>query len=275
MTRDDYFLEPSPRQRLLRFLLRREADRQGERFGMDRRAFLSSSMGALAAMAVANQASAATSEADAVDRFRSPSEDDYAGVRQSCDRASFTRLDQSTAADWATIEAAARAQHAAVAATVLNMVRNLEGLHAGFGVDQLEHCTQTATRAARGGASDELVLVSLLHDAAKIVTNTNHPELMAAIVRPYVSHGAYRIVRHHMEFQWKHYGQHIFQPTNLRDRYVGEDWYDDAVAFSDVYDQTAFDPAYDTYPLAEFEPLIHDFFGPQPEPANLPAQDCV
>ena len=46
----DYFREPTAQQRRLRGMLLREAAVQGERFGVGRRGFLGSSMGAMAAL---------------------------------------------------------------------------------------------------------------------------------------------------------------------------------------------------------------------------------
>jgi len=56
----------------------------------------------------------------------------------------------------------------------------------GFGVDQLTHCLQTATRAEQAGADDELVVASLCHDIGKAVMVPNHPRIAAEILRPYV-----------------------------------------------------------------------------------------
>jgi predicted HD phosphohydrolase len=64
----------------------------------------------------------------------------------------------------------------------------------------IQDCLQTATRARRANATDELVLVAVVHDAAEVVSSTNHAELAAALMRPYVSERAYYIVRTHMEF---------------------------------------------------------------------------
>jgi len=266
----DWFTEPTPQQRAMRAQLMREADRAQGRFGVGRRAFLGSSMGAAAAMWIAQRSAHARSEAEVNDGFSVPGD----AVYEECETASFTRLDDSTAYDWELIEDATRGQQRAVQDTILGMLGNLAGLYAGFGVDQELHVTQTATRAHRANASDELILVALIHDAAKIISNANHPELIAAIARPYISEGGYRILRHHMEFQWKHYGAFILKPTDMRDRYVGMPWYDDAVLFSDEFDQNSFDPKYDTLPLAEFEPLVRQFFGTEPESRNRTADDC-
>jgi hypothetical protein len=89
-----------------------------------------------------------------------------------------------------------------------------------------------------------------------------------------VSEGGYRILRHHMEFQWKHYGAQAGLPTNLRDRYTAEPWYADATRFSDEWDQTSFDGKFETLPLEEFEPLVRAFFNKEPAHENRTATDC-
>src|SRR5690348_9964953 len=71
--------------------------------------------------------------------------------------ASLTQLDGMTAADWALLQAARDSQATVVADVVLELLKNLTGVFIGFGVDQLTHVLQTATRARRANASDELV----------------------------------------------------------------------------------------------------------------------
>lgn len=275
----DWFEGPGERPALMRELLQREASVQSARFGIERREFLTGSMGALAALTVMQQVPRFTSRAQAQAQMQRPSSDCYAQVAdesmQAAARASFTRVDQATTLDWQIIDAAVRGQQSGVADTVLNMLRTLRGLYAGFSIDQHMHVTQTATRAKRANASDELIVVGLVHDMAKIISNYNHPEIVASIVRPYVSDGSYRLLRHHMEFQWKNYGAQAGLPTNLRDRYAGEPWYADAARFSDEWDQTSFDASYDALPLEEFEPLVRSFFGKTPTAENLTAGDCL
>ncbi|MDX1695418.1 MAG: hypothetical protein R3208_16770 [Ketobacteraceae bacterium] len=253
--KDDYFLDESPKQPLARWLFNRECEQKSRRFGMPRREFVTGSMGAMAAMSVLGQLAGFSSKAEAMTGFVGPSEDDYQSL------AAFTRLDQSTSLDWAAIDAAVRQQQPGVVTTILNMLDGCRDVHLGFGPDQYTHMTQCATRARRGGASDELILVGLIHDLGKVISNLSHPDIIAGIARPYVSEGAYYMLRHHMEFQWKHYGKHVFRPTNGRDRYIGEPWYEDAVRFSDEFDQTAFDPDYPSDPIEDFIPLIEQFFG--------------
>src|SRR5262245_35367587 len=74
-----------------------------------------------------------------------------------------------------------------LSARVIAHLELLRGEDGGMSVDRLEHCLQTATRATRGGESDEYVLCALLHDIGDTLASYNHAELAAAIVRPFVS----------------------------------------------------------------------------------------
>ncbi len=168
----------------------------------------------------------------------------------------FTRMDESTAEQWAVIGRETYENQGRVADRVLGMLRSLADITDGFAVDQLRHSLQTATRAERAGADPEVVFASLLHDVGKAVSVPNHPEIAAAIIRPYVRSDVYHMIRAHQDFQGRHYYHHFGADTNARDRYRGERWYALAEQFADEWDQTAFDPAYDTLPLEHFEPLV-------------------
>ena len=275
MNHDTYFRWPraGTRARTMRSLLEREASLRARRFGMDRRSFLESAMGALAASAVVQQMPQFRSIAEAQTNFSGPSEDCYAATQAA--NARFRRADAASELDWSLILTASRAQQAALADTVLNMLNALATLYGGFGVSELTHMTQTATRASRAGASDELILLALLHDVGDAISGINHAEIVAALVRPYVSAGGYALVRTHMEFQLKHYGDEILQPTDMRERYAAQAWYADAVRFSDEWDQASFDPDYDTLPLVAFEPLLRATFAAVPEALERTARDCL
>src|SRR6516165_10389122 len=98
----------------------------------------------------------------------------------------FTRMDESTAEDWAIIGRETAEHQDRVAERALGMLRSLSEITDGFAVDQLTHCLQTATLAERAGADDEVVFASLLHDVGKAVSVPNHQEISGAIIRPYV-----------------------------------------------------------------------------------------
>jgi predicted HD phosphohydrolase len=172
----------------------------------------------------------------------------------------FTRMDESTAEQWAVIGKETYENQDRVADSALAMLRALAGITDGFAVDQLTHSLQTATRAERAGADPEVVFASLLHDVGKAVSVPNHPEIAAAIIRPYVRDDVYHMIRAHQDFQGRHYYHHFGGDPNARDKYTGEPWYDLAAQFADDWDQTAFDPDYDTLPLEHFEPLVREQF---------------
>jgi predicted HD phosphohydrolase len=177
------------------------------------------------------------------------------------DRQHFTRMDESTREQWTFIgEETARVQ-ADVPAGIMRMLESLSGLYGGFGVSQLHHALQTATMARRANASDEMVLASLCHDIGKAVSIPNHGEISAAILRKYVSTDAYHVILTHQDFQGRHYYEYFGQSPSLRDRYRNEPWFALAERFTDEWDQAAFDPKYAVLPLAEFEPLVRQFFG--------------
>ncbi len=168
----------------------------------------------------------------------------------------FTRMDESTAEQWAVIGKETYEHQDRVAESVLGMLRSLAAITDGFAVDQLTHSLQTATRAERAGADEEVVFASLLHDIGKAVSVPNHPEIAAAIIKPYVRSEVYNMIRAHQDFQGRHYYHHFGGDPDARTKYEGEAWFGLAATFADDWDQVAFDPDYDTLPLEHFEPLV-------------------
>src|SRR5580692_3137413 len=120
----------------------------------------------------------------------------------------FTRMDQSTAEQWAVIGSQTSENQYRVAERVLGLLRSLADITDGFAVDQLTHSLQTATRAEEAGAETELVVASLCHDIGKAVSVTNHPKIAAEMLKPYVSDEVYRVIAAHQDFQGRHYYAH-------------------------------------------------------------------
>lgn len=177
--------------------------------------------------------------------------------------ATFTRMDESTAEQWATIGAETYKNQGRVADRVLMLLRSLEEITDGFAVDQLTHCLQTATRAERAGADKEVVVASLCHDIGKAISVPNHPAIAAEILKPYVRPEVYDAIRVHQDFQGRHYYAHFGADPNAREKHrqeLSDETWALAERFADEWDQTAFDPGYDTLPLDHFEPLVRDVF---------------
>lgn len=169
-------------------------------------------------------------------------------------------MDESTAEQWARIGAETFANQPRVAEQVLAMLRQLAGIVDGFAVDQLQHSLQTATRAERAGADEEMVVASLCHDIGKVVSVMNHPRIAAEVLRPYVRPEVVSVIETHQDFQGRHYYQHFGQDPDLRRHHLDQPWYALAERFADEWDQTSFDPDYPSEPLEHFEAMVRRVF---------------
>ena len=178
-------------------------------------------------------------------------------------RARFTSFEESTQADWSLIMTQMPTTQSLAATNVIEQMRMLGRDHGGFPVSRLEHSLQTATRAERDGRDDEYVLCALIHDIGDTLAPYNHPEIGAAIVKPFVSEANHWMVAHHGIFQGYYFWHHIGLDKNARDAYVDSPYYEYTEEFCAKYDQTAFDPDYASNPLEHYEPLIRQFFDPQ------------
>jgi len=172
-------------------------------------------------------------------------------------------MDTSTADQWAVIGVETAKNQSRVAERVLDMLRSLRDITDGFSTDQLTHCLQTATLAERAGADDEVVVAALCHDIGKAVSVPNHPEIAAAILKPYVRPEVHSMIRVHQDFQGRHYYGHFGGDPDARERHrdelTAEEW-ELAERFADEWDQKAFDPDYDTLPLEHFEDRVRQVF---------------
>jgi predicted HD phosphohydrolase len=169
-------------------------------------------------------------------------------------------MDDSTAEQWAVIGAETMANQPRVAEQVLAMLRQLEDITDGFSTDQLVHACQTATLAEKAGADQEMIVAALCHDIGKVISVMNHPGIAAEILKPYVRREIYDTIRVHQDFQGRHYNHHFGGDPNARDQYQGESYFDLATVFADEWDQIAFDPDAETYPLEHFEPMVREVF---------------
>ena len=175
----------------------------------------------------------------------------------------FTRMDESTAEQWGVIGRETTKNQGRVADRVLMLLRSLGEITDGFSTDQLTHCLQTATRAERAGADQEVVVASLCHDIGKAISVPNHPAIAAEILKPYVREQVYWMILAHQDFQGRHYYAHFGGDPNAREKHreaFDAEVFALAEKFADEWDQKAFDPEYDTEPLEHFEPLVREVF---------------
>jgi predicted HD phosphohydrolase len=177
-------------------------------------------------------------------------------TEEAHDRAQFHAMTEGTREDWTKISAAAQGFNRELPDRVLAHFRLLAGDCGGFAVDRLTHSLQAATLAHRDGMDQEYVVCALLHDVGDTLGSHNHSEVAAAILKPFVSEENHWMVEHHGIFQGYYFFQFAGLDRNMRDRFKGHPCYERTAMFCARHDQNAFDPAYDTMPLEEFEPMV-------------------
>lgn len=179
--------------------------------------------------------------------------------------AEFRQMDDATSEE--IVEIFARANVGMRAALLPNLIGQLEALKGdtfGYRVDRYEHSLQSGTRALREGVRDDLVVAALLHDIGDNLGPTNHAELAATILEPYLDEEATWVVRHHTAFQMYHWGRQFGVDPNARDKYRDSPYFETCAHFCAAWDQASFDETYDTLPLSEFMPLLERVFSRQP-----------
>lgn len=172
-------------------------------------------------------------------------------------RAGFTAFTNATAEDWQKISAANAVFSKGHVDRVLAHLLLLKGDCGGFPIDRLEHSLQTATRAHRAGMDEEYVVCALLHDIGDTLGVYNHPDIAAAILKPFVSDKNLWMVANHGVFQGYYFWHHLGLDRNARDQFRGHDAFEYTAQFCHLFDQPAFDASYDTMPLEAFTPMLY------------------
>jgi predicted HD phosphohydrolase len=179
---------------------------------------------------------------------------------QSHERAGFTAMKDGTAEDWAIIGGQFRSFGHGLADRVLAHLKLLDGDFGGFAIDRLQHSLQTATRAHRDGRQEDYVVMALLHDIGDTLGTYNHPEVGAAILKPFVSEELHWICQNHGAFQGYYYFHFVGMDRDIRERFRGNPHFEACREFCEKYDQSAFDPDYASEPLSFFEPMVRRVF---------------
>ena len=175
-------------------------------------------------------------------------------------RANFTAMKEGTAADWAIIGSHFMSFSQGLPDRVLTHLKLLEGDYGGFPIDRLQHSLQTATRAHRGGESEAYVVMALLHDIGDTLASYNHPDVAAAILKPFVDDKLHWMCQNHGVFQGYYFFHHLGMNRDMREAFRGHEHFEDTARFCELYDQSAFDPAYESAQLEFFEPMVRRVF---------------
>ncbi|QVM95386.1 HD domain-containing protein [Pseudomonas sp. SORT22] len=175
-------------------------------------------------------------------------------------QARFNHMQDGTEQDWAIIAEDFRAYASQLADRILAHLRLLDGDFGGFPIDRLSHSLQTASRAWRDGRDEEYVVCALLHDIGDTLGSYNHPDIAAAILKPFISPENLWMVEKHGVFQGYYFFHHLGMDRHLREQFQGHPQFQQTIEFCARYDAAAFDPGYDSLPLSFFEPMLQRLF---------------
>jgi len=174
---------------------------------------------------------------------------------------SFTQMKDGTKQDYLLLQEFEKPYHALTAERVLDELRRQgEATLEGYRITRLEHGLQSATRAEREGADIDWVFGALLHDIGDGLAPQNHDRFSAEVIRPFVRWEVAWTVEHHGIFQMLYYGHHYGWDRNAREEFRDHPCFDVCAGFCERWDQSSFDPDYDSLPLAHFEPMVRTVF---------------
>ena len=172
----------------------------------------------------------------------------------------FTRMQDSTQQDWQLIGAEFMQFSKGLPDRIIKHLQLLEGDYGGFPIDRYAHSLQTATRALRDGRDDEYVCCALLHDIGDTLGSFNHPDIAAAMLKPFVSAENLWMVQNHGIFQGYYFFHHIGMDKNMREQFRDHPCFERTAEFCELYDSPAFDKHAETFPIVEFEPMLTRLF---------------
>jgi predicted HD phosphohydrolase len=172
----------------------------------------------------------------------------------------FTRMADGTKEDYELLDRYMEEYVKGLPDRLLEALGELKQSFDGYRVSRYEHSLQAATRALRDSRSEEYVVATLFHDVGDALAPYTHGEMVAAILRPYVPEEVHWIIKHHGVFQMYYYAHHTGGDRNARDRFRDSPHFDACAEFCELYDQSSFDPAYDSLSIEFFEPMVRRVF---------------
>ena len=171
-------------------------------------------------------------------------------------QAQFKAMTDGTAEDWQIIAGHMLPFMGELPGRIITHLKLLDGDYGGYPVDRLEHCLQTATRAHRDGRDEEYVVCALLHDIGDTLGPSNHADVAATILEPYITEENHWIIKHHGIFQGYYFFHYVGLDRDGRDAFKDHPHYQACADFCHLYDQNSFDVDYDSEPLEFFLPMV-------------------
>ena len=171
-------------------------------------------------------------------------------------RAKFTAMTQSTQAEWMAIGQIGAPYNRQMPDRMLAHLKMLGDDEGGFAVNRLEHSLQTATRAFKDGRDEEYVVCALIHDIGDVLSPSNHAEMGAMVLKPYISEQNFWMMDKHGIFQGYYFFHHLGLDRDMRDQFRGHPHFEYCAQFCHLYDQNSFDPNYQSMAVEDFEPML-------------------
>lgn len=175
-------------------------------------------------------------------------------------QADFKTMSQSTAEDWQSIMHEQKEFFGKLPDRILAHMALLDEDYGGFPVDRLQHSLQTAEMAAESGEDDEYVVCALLHDIGDTLGSTNHADVAAAILQPFISDANHWMIKNHAIVQGYNFFHHVGLDRNMRDALKRHEYYEHTERFVMRYDDPAFDANKPKLSIDVFEPLVRKVF---------------
>lgn len=187
--------------------------------------------------------------------------DEYIASGQKVpDKATFTSLDTATLQDCVAMQMHGGMHDGGIADLLLTLLEAQKGDPGVFPVDRFTHGLQTASLAWLDGERDEETLaVALLHDVCDGCAS-NHAEVAAAYMKPFVRPDTYWLVKHHEIFQSHYFVHHFGGDPDLREKYRGHPHFEKTAYFCEKWDNPAFNEAFQCVPLEHFVPIVNRVF---------------
>ena len=171
-------------------------------------------------------------------------------------RATFTAMTESTQAEWMAIGQIGAPYNRQMPDRMLAHLKMLGDDEGGFAVNRLEHSLQTATRAFKDGRDEEYVICALIHDIGDVLSPSNHAEMGAMVLKPYISEQNHWMMDKHGIFQGYYFFHHLGLDRDMRDQFRGHPHFEYCAQFCHLYDQNSFDPNYQSMSVEDFEPML-------------------
>lgn len=175
-------------------------------------------------------------------------------------QATFSKMSDSTAEDWQIILPEQIAFAKKLPDRILTHLELLDGDYGGFAIDRLQHSLQTAHRAAEAGEDEEYIVCALLHDIGDTLGSTNHADLAAVILQPFVSEENHWMIKHHAIFQGYNFFHFLGADRNMREQFLENPNYKRTARFIAKYDDPSFDSKMAKLDLSLFEPMVRSVF---------------